>query len=366
MRPRGPGWLGSGGVRRLAPFVVLSVVALVAGALAGRRGERFHEPESVVALTRSIGEVVPSSLARHHVPGAAVALVRDGRVVWSAGFGVRDVRTRVPVTRDTRFQVASVSKAVSAFGLLRLAAARGVSVDAPLRLRGWRPPPSAFDARGITLRRLLSHTAGLSVPGYVGVSPDRPLGSLTDSLRGRTGDAGPVRLVSEPGTSAAYSGGGYTVAELWATEISGEPFAELMRDTVLRPLGMNASGYDQRRRPGRCHRPRRPRAPAARRTASPSTPPPRCSSTAPDMGRFVAALPASMMRPAPATGGAWGMGLELRELRDGTRMVFHIGNNRGWQSRIAAFLDRGWGLVVLTNSDNGAGVWDDVCDELVE
>ena len=83
------------------------------------------------------------------------------------------------------------------------------------------------------------------------------------------------------------------------------------------------------------------------------------------MGRFVAALPASMERPAPATGGAWGMGLELRTLDDGTRMAFHIGNNRGWQSRIAAFPDRGWGLVVLTNSDNGGDVYADVLRELV-
>ena len=364
MRPRGAGWLGSGGVRRLAPFIVLSVAALVAGALAGRRGDRFHEPQSVGVLTRSLASVVPASLERHHVPGAAVALVRHGRVVWSEGFGVRDVRTRAPVTRDTRFQVASVSKAVSAFGLLRLAAARGVSVDAPLRLRGWQPPPSAFDPAGITLRRLLSHTAGLSVPGYVGVPPNRPVGSLTESLGGRTGDAGPVRLVSEPGTSVAYSGGGYTVAELWATETAGEPFARLMRDTVLRPLGMRASSYDQADGPADAtgHDAEERPLPAYRFSEHAAA---ALRSTAPDMGRFVAALPASMMRPAPATGGAWGMGLELRELRDGTRMVFHIGNNRGWQARIAAFPDRGWGLVVLTNSDNGAGVWDDVLGELV-
>jgi hypothetical protein len=71
------------------------------------------------------------------------------------------------------------------------------------------------------------------------------------------------------------------------------------------------------------------------------------------------------MEPAPATDGKWGMGLELRTLRDGTRMVFHIGNNRGWQSRIAAFPDRGWGLVVLTNSDNGGDVYADVLHELI-
>jgi CubicO group peptidase (beta-lactamase class C family) len=344
--------------------VLLAFLAFVAGVFAGRRGERFAEPRSEAAIERAIGAAVPASLARHRVPGAAVALVHERRVVWSRGFGVRDVRTRAPVTRDTRFEVASVSKAVSAFGLLRLAAARRVDLDAPVTLRGWRPPPSAFDPRGITLRRLLSHTAGLSVPGYIGVPPDRPLGSLEDSLRGRTGDAGPVRLEREPGTSVAYSGGGYTVAELWATETAGEPFERLMRDTVLRPLGMRASAYDQVDGPADAtgHDARERPLPAYRFSEHAAA---ALRSTAPDMGRFVAALPESMMHAAPGTGGAWGMGLELRTLADGTRMVFHVGNNRGWQSRIASFPDRGWGVVVLTNSDNGGDVYDDVLRELV-
>ena len=88
--------------------------------------------------------------------------------------------------------------------------------------------------------------------------------------------------------------------------------------------------------------------------------------TAGDMGRFVAAIPPSMLRPAPVTGGAWGMGLELRTLADGTRMAFHLGNNRGWQARIATFPQRGWGLVVLTNSDNGGDVYADVLHALVQ
>ena len=175
-------------MRRVAPLVLLAFAALVAGAFAGRREEHFIAPRSEAALERRLATVVPAALARHHVPGAAVALVHDRRVVWSQGFGVRDVRTRAPVTRDTRFQVASVSKAVSAFGLLRLAAARRVSVDAPIALRGWAPPPSSFDPRGITLRRLLSHTAGLSVPGYIGLA--RPPGSLTDSLARSDGRRG--------------------------------------------------------------------------------------------------------------------------------------------------------------------------------
>ena len=338
---------------------------MVAGALVGRdTTERFHEPATVNALTRAIAGDIPGSLARHHVPGAAVAVVHDGRVVWARGFGVRDVRTRAPVTAQTRFQVASVSKPVSAFGLLRLAAAQGVSVDAPLSVRGWRPPPSKFDPAGITLRRVLSHTAGLSVPGYAGLPPDRPIGSLVDSLRGRTGDAQPVRLVSPPGSSVAYSGGGYTLAELWATERSGEPFAALMQTTVLRPLGMDASSYDQHDSlvDATGHDASGHPLPAYRFAEHAAA---SLRATAPDLGRFVAALPRSMLRPSPATGGAWGMGLELRTLADDTRMAFHIGNNRGWQARIAVFPQRGWGLVVLTNSDNGSEVYADALRELV-
>jgi hypothetical protein len=73
-----------------------------------------------------------------------------------------------------------------------------------------------------------------------------------------------------------------------------------------------------------------------------------------------------MLRAAPATDGEWGMGLELRTLDDGTRMAFHIGNNRGWQSRIATFPDRGWGLVVLTNSDNGGDVYEDALSAFID
>ena len=173
-----------------------------------------------------------------------------------------------------------------------------------------------------------------------------------------------MRLVHKPGTTVAYSGGGYTVAELWATEIAGEPFATLMRDTVLRPLGMRASAYDQRDDPADAtgHDARERPLPAYRFSEHAAA---SLRSTAPDMARFVAALPASMLRAAPATDGKWGMGLELRTLGDGTRMAFHIGNNRGWQSRIVTFPDRGWGLVVLTNSDNGGDVYDDALSTLI-
>jgi CubicO group peptidase (beta-lactamase class C family) len=87
--------------------------------------------------------------------------------------------------------------------------------------------------------------------------------------------------------------------------------------------------------------------------------------TAPDVARFVAAIPPELLRPAPATDGRWSTGLELDTLADGTRMAFHEGVNRGWHNRIAAFPDRGWGIVVLTDGDGGGPVADTVLDQLL-
>lgn len=330
------------------------MLALAASALALWLGRddapRFREPRSVSELATRVTRVARASLERHRVPGAAVAIVRDGDVAWTRGFGVAP---------GTRFQVGSISKPVSALGILRLARARGQSLDAQLTVRGWRVPD------GVTLRRLLSHTAGLSVPGYLGIPPDRAIPSLAESLAGRGGDGGPVEVVVEPGSEARYSGGGYTVAELWAQQTAGMPFATLMRDTVLRPLGMTHSDFEQR--------PPGPEDAAGHDAAGRPVPAYRYAAraaaglraTAADIGRFVAAIPPAMLEPAPATGGHWSTGLELDTLDDGTTMAFHDGVNRGWFSRFVTVPAHGWGLVVLTNSDRGRAVVDDVMAELV-
>jgi CubicO group peptidase (beta-lactamase class C family) len=103
-------------------------------------------------------------------PGLAVALVCHGQIAWAAGYGVADQATGEPVTPASRFQAASVSKPVTAWGVLRLVEQGRIGLDEPVggHLRRWCPPPSPFKAEAITVRRLLSHTAGLSVHGYVG------------------------------------------------------------------------------------------------------------------------------------------------------------------------------------------------------
>jgi CubicO group peptidase (beta-lactamase class C family) len=372
-------------LRHTAQVAILAAVVLAASGLAAWRLTRppsFHEPASVAALASVLDGVVTEALRRHSAPGAAVAVVRSGRVAWARGYGLADAERRTPVTTSTRFQVASVSKPVAAMGALRLVEEGRLALDRPLTV--WRFPPSDHDARGVTLRRLLSHTAGVSVGGYGGTGPGRALPTTTASLAGEAPGVEAVRLLSEPGAGYSYSGGGYTVAQLAVERAAGEPFAAWMRRAVLLPLGMRSSSFD----PAAAEH-----AAAARGHDSAGRPMPDLRyaeqaaaglyATAPDVARFVAALGPgprgeppgrgvvsagavyAMTSPAPATKGRYGLGLRLQALADGVRMVSHDGANHGWRALAAVFPDRGWGIAVLTNGDTGEAVIDAVMDQLV-
>jgi len=192
-----------------------------------------------------VEDAARQAVAASTAPGLAVALVQHGQLVWAAGYGVADPTTCWPVMAGTRFQVASLSKPVTAWGVLQLVEAGRIGLDEPIpgQLRRWRPPPSPFDAGGITARRLLSHTAGLSVHGYVGQTPDQPLPSIAASLSGETGDGFPVELLEPPRRGWRYSGGGYSLGQLLVEELTGRPFADFIRAEVLDPLGMTASSF---------------------------------------------------------------------------------------------------------------------------
>ena len=260
-----------------APVAVLLIVA--AGLLVWWRASRppaFHAPASVAALAREVDRTVPASLRAHHVPGASVAVVWRGRVRWASAYGVADTGT--PMTTDTVMEIASVSKPVAAYALVRLAQAGTLSLDAPIErfTGGWRLPRSDFDSGGVTLRRLLSHTAGINVDGYGGLAPSVPLPSTQASLAGASG-AGEVRVVAQPGSGWRYSGGGYTVAQLAAEATTGEPFSRLVEREVFRPLGMDESGFACTTAGAQVARGHDAPGRGSRRFASPSRRPPVCA-----------------------------------------------------------------------------------------
>ena len=154
------------------------------------------------------------------------------------------------VNSETLFQVASLSKWISAWGIMTLVEAGKLDLDAPVAtyLTRWTLPESEFDNSKVTVRRLLSHMAGLTDGlGYAGFAPGAKLQSLEESLT-RAADTSPgadgrVRVGLAPGTKWRYSGGGYTLLQLIIEEVSGEAFESYMQRAVLQPLGMNRSTF---------------------------------------------------------------------------------------------------------------------------
>jgi CubicO group peptidase (beta-lactamase class C family) len=180
-----------------------------------------------------------------HRGNVAFVLLQRGAVA-----GDHFVSVSKPVDRDTRFQVASLSKWITAWGVMTLVEAGKLDLDKPVSnyLTRWKLPASQFDNNGVTVRRLLSHTAGLTDGlGYAGFKPGEPIQPIESSLT-RAADASPghdgrVRVGIEPGTAFEYSGGGYTLLQLLIEEVSGQSFDDYMKAQVLGPLGMTGSTF---------------------------------------------------------------------------------------------------------------------------
>ena len=345
-----------------ALVVAIGVVWAVMLALAGV-DRSLPRAAELATITAAIDSAVPGALASHRVPGAAVAVVRDGDVVWSQGYGVTASGGEA-VTASTVFQVGSISKTVAAATLLSLADDDVLGLDVPVwpLLHSWQLPSDWPDADGVTMRRLLSHTAGISQPGYLGLDPGPPFPTAAESLNGAT--TGKAVTQKQPSGSYAYSGGGYTLAQLVAEDATGEPFAELAGGYVFTPIGMDSTGYactqnssagpawaaghNGRGEPTVHYR--YPELAAAGLCA-----------TADDLGRFAAWLGsddprAGLMRtPVDGTNGKYGLGVELYE-HDGTTTAGHPGVNRGFHAQLLVNTVDDVAIVVLTNGDNGGAV----------
>ena len=345
---------------------IVAVSILGATLPAGLASAQTTKPDTLAEAFRARLHVrVPTLLEETLVPGAAVALLRNGEVVWITGHGYADLERRTPVEPSTVFNIGSISKTVAAWGVMRLVEEDRIDLDAPVEiyLTRWHLPSSEFDHDGVTMRRLLSHTAGLRLHGYPGFRPDEPLPSLEASLSGATNGSGDVRLVIEPGTEWRYSGGGYTLAQLVVEEVTGERFEDYMRRAVLRPLGMRSSHYDWTDEiEARAATPYGtlgepvvgPRFTAAAAAG--------LQTTAEDLAVFVAAglhprllmeeTLRLMQRPANHASLEYGLGYGIFD-SNGVTMVGHEGANTGWMAFMAMVPTTGDGLVVLTNGSNG-------------
>jgi CubicO group peptidase (beta-lactamase class C family) len=183
-----------------------------------------------------------------HVPGASIAVVDNFQIVYAKGFGVTEFGGSTPVDTTTLFLAGSISKPVFATGALRLVEQGKLSLDEDVnaKLKSWHLPESKFTAaEKVTLRRLLTHTAGLTVWGFPGYASTVEVPTVPQVLDGaKPANTSAVRNDTTPGARWLYSGGGFTIAQLLTQDVAGEPFPSLMRRVVLEPAGMKRSTYE--------------------------------------------------------------------------------------------------------------------------
>jgi CubicO group peptidase (beta-lactamase class C family) len=191
---------------------------------------------------------VPDRMAHYRIPGLSLACIHNGSVNWTQTFGVARVGGE-PVTPETLFQASSVSMPVTAVAVFRLVERGKLNLDADVSqyLRSWKLPTNRFtQERKVTLRKLLSHTAGVTVHGFGGYTAGKPVPTLVQVLNGeRPAHSAPITIDFVPGTKFRYAGGNYVIIQQILVDVTGEAFPDLMRELVLGPLHMVHSTFEQ-------------------------------------------------------------------------------------------------------------------------
>ena len=372
------------GFKLASGAVGLALLAVIAGATFARQAPLAPQAKQgttplrtdakLEQITSKLERDVPQWMKEADVPGLSIALVRDGRLVWHHGFGLKDSKTKEPVTEDTVFEAASLSKPVFAYAVLKLVDAGKFDLDKPLN----QYLPGDYDVGPdprlgqITAHRVLSHTTGF--PNW------RPRG-------------GALKIYFTPGEKFSYSGEGFIYLSKVIEHVTGEKVNDFMRRTVFEPLGMTSSSYVwqssydtlKSSRHNSVGQPTEQNKPAEANAAA------SLQTTARDYGRFIAAIlngtgignetlkqmltpqikvdeggmnttarPANRLSPNVE----WGLGWGLQETNDGPSF-WHWGDNGDTRAFVEAFERQKLGVVVFTNSANGLSFMSELVDEAV-
>ncbi len=185
----------------------------------------------------------------YKVPGVSVAVIRNYKVAWAKGYGLADTTTKVPVTTETMFSAGSISKFLMAVTALKMVEKKQIALEAPINnyLSSWKIADNDFTRKApVSLRMLLSHSAGTSQTSYFGFTPNQPLPNLVEILSGaKISESRPVVVNSEPDKEFRYSGGGSMIAQLALMDVSKQSFESLTQSILFDKLGMKNSTFTQ-------------------------------------------------------------------------------------------------------------------------
>jgi CubicO group peptidase (beta-lactamase class C family) len=351
---------------RLAGFAAVLVLAAPAlGVEPSAIESNLVVPVDGVDKTLSLEDAMTAL----NIPSVSLALIDGDRIAFAQAYGASS-------TPETIYQAASLSKFVAAVGAMRLVEAKRLDLDADVNasLASWKVPQNGFDkGHPVTLRGLLSMTAGIGVPGFLGYAVGDEVPNLTQILYGvPPANSAPITVIAEPGSVYRYSGGSYEVAEALMVDTIGTSFPDLMKEVVLEPAGMARSSFattlpadldrevmrghlaDGSEIPGGYHL--FPEHAAAGLWSTPTD----LANLLILVGRawrgesqlFLAPQTAREML-TPQKPGPYGLGAAVGEA-DGVLAVMKRGQNAGFQSYLILLPAEGKGMVVMTNGDNGS------------
>lgn len=364
-----------------APVFFAAEVASPAAMMARIEGPQSPNRQALDPLT------ILQVMDRFHVPGVSIAVMRDFEIHWAKGYGLADVDAGTRVDADTLFQAASISKPVAAMAAMRAVQDGRFALDDDINkvLKSWKLPDSEF-TRGhpVTPRSLMSHTSGLGDGfGFPGYHPSAQRPTLVEILNGsKPSNVGPVLMERPPFTAVKYSGGGVTLMQLAMTDALGRPYADMMQEVVLRPIGMTNSAYEQPlSAPRDSHAARAHngggRAMDTKWHVYPELAAAGLWTTPTDLAKFAieiqkAALGRStrvltrasvLEMLSPVGVGDYAVGLSLSKLGQGWYFG-HGGSNWGFQCDLLAHRVKGYGVAVMTNGDTGRRVINEIRDRV--
>jgi CubicO group peptidase (beta-lactamase class C family) len=352
--------------------VVLTLAALDVGRLAAQAPPDLDLlPPTITQGEKPATTKLTDRMAALHVPGVSIAVIHDGKIEWARGYGTVS-GGGAAVTSETLFQAASISKPVTAMAVLHLVQTGKLNLDTDVNqyLKSWKVPANNFTEKTkITLRELLSHTAGMTVHGFPGYASDTPVPTLVQVLNGEKPANSPAIYVDiAPATEWRYSGGGFVVTQQLVLDVIGQPFPAFMKATVLGPAGMARSTYEQPLPKSRMGEAAMPFHADGKPTPGGPHVYPEMSAaglwtTPSDLARFAIELQNALAGKSTVLSAAtakemltvvkdnYGLGIGVG---GGAAHPYfeHSGANDGFQCDLMAY-NNGDGIAIMTNSDNG-------------
>ena len=328
----------------------------------------------VVLIKGDPGWSIAERMKFHKAPALSIAVIKDFQIEWAKAYGLKDLETGEPATTETLFQAGSISKSVNAMVAMKKVEQGRISLDEDInaKLNSWKLPDNEFTAKKkVTLRNLLSHSAGTTVHGFPGYAITEKVPTLQQILDGTApANTAAVRVDFEPGSRFRYSGGGTTISQLALMDIEKKPYPAIAKETVLAPLGMSNSTYSQplpsdwRKKAATGYRSNGSEV-TGKIHVYPEMAAAGLWTTPTDLAKFAIELQLSLAGKSNkvltkqsvetmTTSYKDDVGLGFFIERHGNALYFgHGGADEGFRAELVVSRDKGYGVAVMVNSDNG-------------